>query len=67
MDEAWKEYNSIFKSKTGNEADKPFERKPKKYMVVKMNYKNVDFKNYLIPFSQLPANAVKKSTLDPSV
>lgn len=63
MDEAWKEYCSIFKSKTGNELGKPFERKPKKYMVVKMNYKNIDFKDYLIPFSKLPEDTTKKSEL----
>lgn len=41
----------------------PFERKPKKYMVVKMNYKTVNYKDYLIPFSDLPESTTAKSHL----
>jgi len=31
-----------------------FEKKDKKYVVIKMNYRNVNFKDYIIPFSDLP-------------
>jgi len=62
-DEAFKEYMSIYKSKTGNILGEPFEWKPKKYMLVKMNYTAVNFKDYLIPFSKLPDTSTKASEL----
>jgi len=51
LEEAIKEYSTIYKQKTGNVLGEPFEKKDKKYVVLKMNYKNVNFKDYIIPFS----------------
>lgn len=44
-----------------------FEKKDKKYVLVKMNYRNVNFKDYIIPFSDLPESAVAKSALNPKL
>ena len=67
IDEAIKEYGTIFKQKTGNVLGEPFEKKEKKYVLVKMNYWNVNFKDYIIPFSDLPETAVAKSKLNPKL
>ena len=65
FDEALKEFATIFKQKTGCVFGEPFEKKEKKYVIVKMNYRNVNFKDYIIPFSDLPDSAVAKSKLNP--
>lgn len=67
IDEAMKEFTSIFKSKTGNVFGEEFVRVPKKYLQIKFNYKTVDFKDYLVPFSKLPEDTVPKSKLHPKV
>lgn len=67
LDEAIKEYSTIYKQKSGNMLGDAFEKKDKKYVLVKMNYRNVNFKDYIIPFSDLPESAVAKSTLNPKL
>lgn len=69
LEDAIKEYDTIFKQKSGNEwADRAsFEKKPKKYSLTRINYELVDHKNYLIPFESLPQENIPDSQLNKSV
>ena len=52
IEEAKKEFCTIFKQKTGNEwetAREEFEAKPKKYNLVQVHYSNVKHQDYLAP------------------
>jgi len=53
LEDAKKEFNTIFKSKSNNEwavAHTAFEKHKKKYVLVNVNYKNVEHNDYLAPF-----------------
>ena len=52
LDEAKKEFQSIFKQKSGNEWANilNFEKHKKKYVLVQVDYKNVKHQDYLAPF-----------------
>lgn len=64
LDEAKAEYEKIFKQKSGNDWSNPdFMPVPKKYKLVKIHYQTVDRKDYLIPFTEIPQDRIKKSKL----
>jgi predicted DNA-binding WGR domain protein len=52
LDEAMKDFCTIFKSKTGNDFNdlKNFTRVKKKYDIAKVNYTTVSHQDYLAPF-----------------
>jgi predicted DNA-binding WGR domain protein len=53
LDEAKKEFHTIFKQKSSNEwetAHTSFEKHNKKYVLVQINYQNVKHTDYLAPF-----------------
>jgi predicted DNA-binding WGR domain protein len=53
LEEAKKEFHTIFKQKSSNEWETAltnFEKHKKKYVLVKVNYKNIKHDDYLAPF-----------------
>ena len=68
IDEAKKEYCTIFKSKTGNEFTdlENFQRVPKKYTVTNVNYTTVAHSDYLAPFDfdKAPKSKIERNTRD---
>ena len=52
IDDAKKEFKTIFKQKTANDYDNldNFSRVKKKYNIARVNYITVDYKDYLAPF-----------------
>ena len=66
VEEAKKEFRSIFKSKSGNEWDAPsFVPQRKKYELTQVNYSNVKHQDYLAPFDF--ENCAKSAGLPSSV
>lgn len=67
--ECKEEFQKIFKSKSGNDwANKDaFESVKKKYTLLKMNYRTVDEKDYLIPFDELKDASIPESKLEKNV
>lgn len=63
IDEAKKEFNSIFKSKSGNEFLQPFVAQKKKYEIARVKYDTVKHKEYLAPFDykKAPQSALEKN------
>ena len=62
IDDARKEFETIFKQKSANEwatALTDFEKQKKKYSLVKVHYSNIKHKDYLAPFDY--ENCVKTS------
>lgn len=53
VEDAKKEFETIFKQKSGNEwstAETSFDKQPKKYNLVKVHYSDVKHQDYLAPF-----------------
>ena len=53
VDDAKKDFETIFKQKTGNEwhnAHNNFEKQSKKYVLVNVSYTNVKHNDYIAPF-----------------
>ena len=65
MTECKQEFEKIFKQKSGNEWGNKDNFVPinKKYKLVKINYRTVDRKDYLIPFDELKDEQIPKSNL----
>ena len=69
IDEAKKEFSTIFKQKTGNEwetARDEFEDKPKKYSLVEVLYTNVKHEDYLAPIDYDNC-AISKEPMDKKI
>ena len=69
IDEAKKEFKTIFKQKTGGnnfEELGQFERVKKKYNLAKINYVTVDYKEYLAPFDleKCPKSRLSRELFD---
>eukprot|EP01105_Mastigella_eilhardi_P025706 TRINITY_DN707_c0_g1_i5.p1 TRINITY_DN707_c0_g1~~TRINITY_DN707_c0_g1_i5.p1 ORF type:complete len:2532 (-),score=631.38 TRINITY_DN707_c0_g1_i5:1348-8943(-) len=52
LDEVTKEFQSIFKSKTGNLWDEPFEKHPNKYSLVVLDHTAISVQEVLKPFDK---------------
>ena len=68
-EEAIEEFKKIFKQKSGNEWEnkEDFVGVPKKYKLLKVNYNQVDRKEYLIPFKEFPEGTYPVSKLSKEV
>ena len=68
LEEAKKEFCTIFKQKTSNNFEEleAFEKAPKKYSISKVNYTQVQHRDYLAPFdySKAPVSSMEKHSLD---
>ena len=68
IDEAKKEFCTIFKQKTGNNFLElhTFERAPKKYDLSKVNYCSVQHRDYLAPFDfdKCPKSGIERNARD---
>ncbi len=64
LDEAIQDFKKIYKSKTSNEWDAEFEKKPKKYNIAHVKYHSFNYKDYLAPFDLLncPRSKLDKPT-----
>lgn len=65
VEEAKKEFSTIFKQKTSNEwatAHRNFAKQPKKYCLVHVNYAQVKHADYLAPFDY--ENCAKTTMID---
>ena len=61
VEEAKKEFKTIFKQKSGNDWDTVFVPQRKKYELTQVNYSNVKHQDYLAPFDF--DNCAKNSSL----